>query len=95
MRVCGFEHYGDGFNDNAYRVPSESAFSRFIAMWLEVERDTAGMSQMAYHGVDKARRTLKYHGPATHYGFECLGRKVLPRRRYTAVPLPSGAREVR
>ena len=30
---------------------------------------------MAYHGVEKTRQTLKYHGPAAHYGFECLGRK--------------------
>ena len=41
MRVCGFEYNGDGFNDKAYRVPSKSAFIRFIAVLLEVERDTA------------------------------------------------------
>ena len=75
MRACGFEHYGDGFNDIDYRVPSKSAFSRFIACLLEVKRETAGLSQMAYHGVEKTRQTLKYHGPAAHYGFECLGRK--------------------
>ena len=46
MHACGFEHYGDGFNDIDYRVPSKSAFSRFVAVLLEVERNTAGVSQM-------------------------------------------------
>ena len=35
---------------------------------------TGQIRQMAYHGVEKTRQTLKYHGPAAHYGFECLGR---------------------
>ena len=35
---------------------------------------TGQIRQMAYHGVEKTRQTLKYHCPAAHYGFECLGR---------------------
>ncbi len=56
MRSCGFENYGDGFNDIAYRVPSKSAFSRFIAVLLEVERDTASVSQMQQRLSDQLVR---------------------------------------
>ena len=59
MRACGFEHYGDGF---AYRVPSKSVFSRFIAVLLEVERDTAGLSQMQQRRSDQLVQLLPDFG---------------------------------
>ena len=56
---------------------------------------TGQIRQMAYHGVEKTRQTLKYHGPAAHYGFECLGRKQCYRDAGTPTfTLSSGTREV-
>ena len=62
MRACGFEHYGDGYNDIDYRVPSKSALSRFIAVVLEVERDAAGLSQMQQRLTDELVERLPDFG---------------------------------
>ena len=80
MRACGFEHYGDGYNDIDYRVPSKSAFSRFIAVVLEVERDAAGLSQMQQRLTDELVELLPDFGADVGFDGKALGSHSTGRR---------------